>query len=71
MRLYKAGEEIDPADELMQGDALIRANFNLDPENLNEEKWAKLFCEAVWIEQERLKNLGMLICQMWNGCDIS
>lgn len=62
-------EAADPADTLMQGDALIRANFHLDPGPLPPEKWARLFAEAVWLENERLKNLAELLAALWKGGD--
>lgn len=51
----------------MQGDALIRANFHVEPGRLSEDKWARLFAEAVWLENERLKNLAELLAAMWNS----
>jgi hypothetical protein len=67
LRVYGEGEETDPADELMQGNALIRANFGVNPDGLENEKWAQLFCEAVWLESERLKNFAQLMAKMWGG----
>lgn len=69
MRVCGKGEQIDPADELMQGDALIRGNFGVDPGKLSADKWARLFCEAVWLESERLKNLAELLVRMHGGTD--
>ncbi len=51
----------------MQGNALIRANFGIAPETLTIEKWAQLFAEATWIENERLKNIAELLAAMWGG----
>lgn len=42
-------------DEMMKGDALIRANFGVDPSTLSEEMWARLCAEAMWIETWRLR----------------
>ena len=53
----------------MQGNALIRGNFAVNPEKLEPEKWAQLFCEAVWLESERLKNFAQLMAKMWGGKD--
>jgi hypothetical protein len=49
----------------MKGNALVRANFGIDPAGLEDEKWAKLVCEALWIEQERLRNMGNLLAAMF------
>lgn len=48
----------------MQGDALIRANFGVDPGRLPPERWARLFGQAVWLENERLRNLAELLAQL-------
>jgi RES domain-containing protein len=51
----------------LKGDALIRANFGVDPAELSDEKWARLFAEAVWIEQWRLKNQAEMLAIMFGG----
>jgi hypothetical protein len=49
----------------MKGNALIRANFRLEPEGLSEEEWAQRFAEALWIEQWRLKNQAELLARLF------
>jgi hypothetical protein len=56
-----------PEDELLKGDALIRANFGVNPTELDDETWARLFAEAIWIEQFRLKNQAQLLSALWGG----
>jgi len=34
---------------------------------LSRKKWAQLFCEAVWLENERLKNLAGMLVELWGG----
>jgi hypothetical protein len=52
---------------LLKGDALIRANFGVNPAELSQEKWAQLFGEAVWLERWRLKNQGDLLAALFGG----
>lgn len=54
----------------MQGDALIRANFGIEPNTLSHDKWSRLFCEAVWLESERLKNLADLLVQLYGDSEV-
>lgn len=49
-------DSADEHDEMMMGDALIRANFSVDPARLAPAEWARLVAEAVWIEAWRLRN---------------
>lgn len=67
MQVTEENGKTDTADELMQGNALIRANLHINPENLEPEEWAKRFAEAVWIENERLSNLARLLAAMWGN----
>jgi 2-hydroxychromene-2-carboxylate isomerase len=50
---------------LLKGDALIRANLGVDPAGLEDEKWAQLFAEALWVEQWRLKNQAELLAALF------
>jgi hypothetical protein len=58
-------EAVPIEDELMQGEALIRANFGINPSKLNEEQWAKLYSQAAWIEVERLKHTAELLAALF------
>ncbi|MFK7061522.1 hypothetical protein V3Q90_15495 [Flavobacterium oreochromis] len=49
----------------MKGDALIRANFNVNPEIIPISEWAKLYAQAQWLEQWRLKNQAELYKEMF------
>jgi hypothetical protein len=54
-------------DELLKGDALIRANFGVEPAELDDKTWARLTAEAIWIEQWRLKNHAELLAALFGG----
>jgi hypothetical protein len=51
----------------MIGNALIRSNLHINPDDLETEQWARYFCEAVWLENERLKRFATLMTKMWGG----
>lgn len=55
----------NPEDELLKGEALIRANFHIDPDTLSPSSWAKLYAEAIWLETWRLKNTAELLARMF------
>jgi hypothetical protein len=57
--------DVETEDGISKGNALIRANFGIDPAEIDEEKWAELVGQAAWIETERLKNLGKLIAALF------
>ena len=50
---------------MFKGSALIRAVFNVETENLSDEKWSKLYAQALWIEQWRLKNQAELLAKLF------
>lgn len=54
-------------DEMMKGDALIRANFGTDPGALTETEWARLCAEALWIETWRLRNQAEMIARLFGS----
>ena len=47
--------------------ALIRANFNIDPEECDYETWASLYGQALWLEKWRLKNLNEMMAKMFSS----
>lgn len=51
----------------MQGDALIRANFSIEPENLQVSKWKELYVQAQWLERWRLENKAELFKALFGG----
>ena len=60
-------DTITDADFLLQGDALIRSNLHVNPDELDEQKWSKFYVEAIWLEQIRLKNMGDLLVSIFGG----
>lgn len=61
-------EENDPG-EIAKGCALIRANFHMEPETLDDEKWALLFQQAVWIENFRLENMARILAKLFSPAE--
>lgn len=61
-------EENDPG-EIAKGCALIRANFHTDPEEFDDEKWAMLFQQAVWIENYRLENTARILAKLFSPAE--
>ena len=58
--------ERDDEDGFAKGGALIRANLHVDVEKIeNEEDWARLYCEALWLERWRNRNLAELIASLF------
>jgi hypothetical protein len=57
----------DSIGEINEGNALIRGNFNINPDELDEDTWARLFSEAVWLERWRLKNQSELLASLFGG----
>ena len=58
----------DPG-EIAKGCALIRANFQTDPDTLDEEQWAMLFQQAVWVENFRLENMAKILVKLFTPAD--
>lgn len=50
-----------------KGDALIRSNFNVEPENLQISEWNKMYAQAFWLEEFRLKNQAELFKAMFSS----
>lgn len=61
-------EDNDPG-EIAKGCALIRANFNIDPNTLTDESWAMLFQQAVWIENFRLENTARILAKLFSPAE--
>ncbi len=55
----------NPEDELLKGDALIRANFQIEPSRLSEEDYPRLLAEALWIETWRLRCKADMLAQLF------
>lgn len=54
-------DDADDKDLWQKGNALIRSNFAVNPEMLEDEEWAKLYGEAIWIERFRIKKIAALL----------
>jgi len=46
---------IREADEIRKMDAILRYNFRIDPEELDDEAWAERWNEWVWLAGEIYK----------------
>lgn len=58
--------ESDEEDGFAKGCALIRANLHVDAEKIEtEEEWARLYCEALWLEWWRNRNRAELIAGLF------
>lgn len=58
--------ESDDEDGFAKGCALIRANLHFDAEKIEtEEEWARLYCEALWLERWRNRNRAELIVSLF------
>lgn len=51
----------------MQGDALIMANFHINPKNIQISEWRELYAKAIWLEEWRLKNQAELFMNLFGG----
>lgn len=61
-------EEDDPG-EIAKGCALIRANFHTDPETLDDDQWAMLFQQAIWVENFRLENMAKILAKLFSPAE--
>jgi hypothetical protein len=57
----------DGYDEFRKVNALIRANFNVVPEQLSEDKWAELYQQALWVEKWRLRMQAEMLSSLFGG----
>lgn len=62
---YRLSDDDNDVGEIAKGCALIRANFGIDPGSLNDEEWAMLFNQAVWIERTRLINQAKILSRLF------
>ncbi|GIZ15304.1 hypothetical protein [Capnocytophaga catalasegens] len=60
-------EQTTEVNSRIQANALIRANFHIDPEGLQLSQWTRLYCEALWIEKWRLQNQAELFKALFSG----
>ena len=49
----------------MRMNALIRANLGLDTAELSTEEFAEAYCQAIWLEEFRLRNHAELLAAMF------
>lgn len=58
--------EADDEDGFPKGCALIRANLHVDIDKIEtEEEWARLYCQALWLERWRNRNRAELIAGLF------
>lgn len=50
-----------------KGNALIRSSFQIDPEDLPIERWAKLYNESIFLKRLEAKTLGDVISRVFGG----
>ncbi|MCB6232244.1 hypothetical protein [Flavobacterium psychrophilum] len=53
----------------MQGDALIMANFRINPKELQVTQWGEYYAKAIWLEEWRLKNQADMFKNLFGGND--
>ena len=51
----------------MQGDAIIMANFQVDPSKLQVSKWGEYYAQAMWLERWRLDNQAKMMQELFGG----
>ena len=51
----------------MQGDALIMANFKIDPKKLQVTQWGEHYAKAMWLERWRLENQAEMFRNVFGG----
>jgi hypothetical protein len=49
----------------MRMNALIRSNLGLDTAELSTEEFAEAYCQAIWLEEFRLRNHAELLAAMF------
>ena len=57
----------DPQDEMMKGEALIRANFGIPVDHLSIEDYSRLLAEALWLESWRLRNKAHVLAHLFGA----
>lgn len=58
--------ERDDENSLEKGCALIRANLNVDTDEIKDyDSWAELYAQAIWIENFRLKRIAELMANLF------
>ena len=45
---------------MVEGDALIRANLHLNPDDLDDAEWIGRLRQALWLEYYRVNMIGKL-----------
>jgi hypothetical protein len=48
-------------------EALIRANFGIDPDTLQASQWCKLYAQAMWLEHWRMQNQAEMFKELLGG----
>jgi hypothetical protein len=55
------------SDAPAQGNALIRAHFHINPEELQQSEWVELLAQAYYVEQLRNNNLTKILLSLARG----
>ncbi|MCH5243408.1 MAG: hypothetical protein J1F29_00720 [Lentimicrobiaceae bacterium] len=45
---------------MLEGDALLRADFGIDPSILSDEEWVIRLQQALWLEYYRVNLIGRI-----------
>ena len=51
----------------MKMNALIKSNLGENTNGMTEEQFAEAYCQAVWIEEFRLRNQAEMLAAMFGG----
>lgn len=46
---------------MLEGDALLRADFGIDPATLSDGEWIARLQQALWLEYYRVNLIGRLL----------
>ena len=57
----------DASSELMRMSALIRSNLGTAPSGMSEKEYAEAYCQAIWLEQFRLRNQAEMLAAIFGG----
>lgn len=51
----------------MRMSALIRSNLGTNPSGMTEKEYAEAYCQAIWLEQFRLRNQAEMLAAIFGG----
>lgn len=47
--------------------ALIRSNLGMDTKEMDSQQFAEAYCQAIWLEEFRLRNQAEMLVAMFGG----